>query len=229
MGAREGVCAPALDARPRIVGMLSEDSVRALLEPFGVALAARQAGQLSTYLDLLLRWNKKINLTSVRTEEECVTRHFGESLALARWLTLEGRLLDVGSGAGFPGLALKIVFPDLVATLLEPIAKKRAFLKEVARACQMTSVEVRSERLEQYRSGIAPSAFDVASARAVGGIEQLIPLAARFLKTGGHLCLWLSLEQVEAAKSVTSPIQWSASYAMPQSRQRIILVGTRMP
>ncbi|MGH9403017.1 MAG: 16S rRNA (guanine(527)-N(7))-methyltransferase RsmG, partial [Terriglobia bacterium] len=88
---------------------------------------------MSTYLGLLLRWNEKINLTAIRTPEECVTRHFAESLFLARHEQLNGRLLDIGSGAGFPGLALKVAVPELAVTLLEPVAKKRAFLKEVVR------------------------------------------------------------------------------------------------
>jgi 16S rRNA (guanine527-N7)-methyltransferase len=171
---------------------MNEATVRQLLEPFGLNLSSDQVGQLIAYLELLLRWNEKMNLTSVRDPASCVRRHFGESLVLARWVHLQGRLLDIGSGAGFPGLCLKIVFPDLAVTLLEPVAKKRAFLKEVARVCGMHLVEVRRERLEDYVAGGVPAAYDAATARAVGHLEELIPLAWRCLKAGGGLFLWLS-------------------------------------
>src|SRR5208283_814072 len=125
--------------------MPSEATIRQLLEPFGLNLSPEQIGQMIVYLELLLRWNKKINLTGIRDEESCVTRHFGESLYLGRWVEFRGNLLDIGSGAGFPGLGLKIIFPGLAVTLLEPVSKKRAFLKEVARVCGMNLVEVRGE------------------------------------------------------------------------------------
>lgn len=203
--------------------MLTDASVRALLEPFGLALTTEQVGQLKIYLDLLLRWNRRINLTSIRNPEECVTRHFGESLYISRLLKLEGSLLDVGSGAGFPGMALKIVFPIVSATLLEPIAKKRAFLKEVARACGLDSVQVRSERVEEFLSENA--AFETVTARAVGRLDQLILAAARCLKPGGRVCLWLSLEQLPALIRTKTPIHWLDPVSLPISRQRVIVIG----
>src|SRR5205814_3132249 len=133
-----------------LVEVLTERDVRDLLAPFDLDLSSHQVGQVITYLDLLLRWNSKINLTAVRTPQECVTRHFGESLYLSRWVELRGANLDIGSGAGSPGLALNITWPGLGTTLLEPVAKERAFLKEVARACCMEAVEVRSERMEEF-------------------------------------------------------------------------------
>lgn len=208
--------------------MLSEAEVHALLEPFGLRLSGEQSAQLLTYLELLTRWNSKINLTSIRTpEKSLLTRHFGESLCLARSVKLHGSLLDVGSGAGFPGLALRILFPDLSTTLLEPVAKKRAFLKEVAHACGMASVKVRGDRLEQFVAEYAGVGFDAVTARAVGQLDRLVPEAAGCLRTGGNLCLWLSLEQVAKAKSASAPVLWSEPVPLPLSRQRVILIGTR--
>jgi 16S rRNA (guanine527-N7)-methyltransferase len=178
--------------------MMDEATVRQLLEPFGLSLSSDQISQVIAYLELLLRWNKKINLTSIRDEPSCVRRHFGESLCLGRWVRLQGRLLDIGSGAGFPGLCLKIIFPDLSVTLLEPVAKKRAFLKEVARVCGMNCVEVRRERLKDFAREPSPPVYDAATARAVGHLEELVPLAARCLKAGGELFLWLSRRQASS-------------------------------
>src|SRR6516225_3736366 len=163
--------------------MMSEGEIRELLTPFGLALNSDETNKLRVYLNLLLRWNTKMNLTAVRDAGECITRHFGESLYLSRFARLEGRLLDIGSGAGFPGLALKIAFPQLLVTLLEPVGKKRAFLKEVARACEMDGVEVRSERLREFVKeqieGGRHLQFNAVTSRAVGHLAGLIPGAVK--------------------------------------------------
>lgn len=207
--------------------MLTENTVRRLLEPFGIELTSRQIGQLLTYLEILLLWNRKINLTGVREPEACVTRHFGESLYLARWFDLKGELLDIGSGAGFPGLALKIVFPEISATLLEPVAKKRAFLKEVSRTCGMESVEIRPERLEDFVHQILSPSFDSATSRAVGHLDTLVPLAMRGLKPGGRLFLWLTHPQGQKLEKVSEEIDWTTPIPLPLARTREIWAGTR--
>lgn len=209
---------------------LEEARLRKLLAPFWDRLGARESAQILAYLDLLLRWNRRINLTAVRTPEECVTRHFGESLFLAARMPLAGHLLDIGSGAGFPGLVLKIAVPSLNVTLLEPASKKRAFLKEVLRACGMHGVEVRAERLEQIVVALrGQPAFDVATARAVGRLSALVPAAARCVRAGGRLCLWVSREQRKDLLSRGSAVSWSDPLIVPLSRQREIWIGTVNP
>ncbi len=209
----------------RMVPMVSPSDLTSLLEPFGVQLDSQQQGQVLTYLELLLRWNQKINLTGVRRPEECVTRHFGESLMVSRHVELSGRLLDIGSGAGFPGLALKIVSPDLRVTLLEPSAKKRAFLKEVARSCEWESVEVRPERLEEFVQLARRLGFDLATARAVGSLGRLVSGAARSLRDGGRLCLWVGASQA-GALAAGSKLAWDDPIAVPLSRSRQLWIGT---
>ena len=114
----------------------------------GLRLSERQVEQLATHFSLLVHWNRKINLTSVRRPEDIAVRHFEESLFLTKIMTLEsGLLVDVGSGAGFPGVPVKIACPEMTAVLLEPSTKKTAFLKEVIRHCGLDRIEVRSERL----------------------------------------------------------------------------------
>jgi len=202
--------------------MLSASRIQKLLQPFGLQLDSHQVSQLKTYLELLLRWNARINLTAIRNAEECVTRHFGESLFLSCHEQLRGRLLDIGSGAGFPGLALKIIFPKLETTLLEPVAKKRAFLKEVARQCDFEKVVVSSQRLEEI-SG-SDLRFDTATARAVGQIERLVTQAASILVQDGKFHLWLSREQAASLKRHTA-LQWVRQVDIPLSRGRVILTG----
>jgi 16S rRNA (guanine527-N7)-methyltransferase len=208
--------------------VVNESEVRELLSPFGLQLSSEQIAKLLTYLELLMRWNKKINLTAIRSPDECVTRHFGESLYLTRFVELEGSLLDVGSGAGFPGLALKIAFPRLQVTLLEPAGKKRAFLKEAARVCGMESVEVRSDRLEEFLGLREAAWFDAATSRAVGRLRDLIPQAAECLRPGGGLYLWLSQDQArEAAAGGRNVIEWADPIPIPLSMRRQIWRGWR--
>jgi 16S rRNA (guanine527-N7)-methyltransferase len=204
---------------------MDETCLGQLLLPFGVALTSQQAKTLLAYLDLLLHWNQRINLTAIRGPEECVTRHFGESFYLARCITLRGRLLDVGSGAGFPGLALKIVAPELAVTLLEPVAKKRAFLKEVARACKFDRVEVRGERLRDFIRRPPAAPFDLVTARAVGRIEELAGESTRCLAPGGRLCLWLARRQAESLTRQRSGFTWDLPLDLPLGRDRQILIG----
>jgi len=201
--------------------------LRQLLEPFGLDLSSSQTNQTLAYLQLLLRWNQKINLTAIRDPEVCVTRHFGESLFLARHVQFHGNLLDIGSGAGFPGLALKIVFPGIAVTLLEPVAKKRAFLKETARVCGFRQVEVRGERLEELARAASAPAFDFATMRAVGNLEALVPLAALYLKPGGSLLLWLTHDQAAGLATIESGLTWADPLPVPLSRSGIICRGTK--
>ena len=208
--------------------MLSGLSVRELLKPFAVDLSDDQLEQVLTYLDLLLRWNQKINLTAIRTPEECVTRHFGESFLVSHSAHLTGSLLDVGSGAGFPGLALKILRPEMTALLLEPIGKKRAFLREVISACGLTMIKVGASTIEELSRQQGCEVFDLVTMRAVGKLGQLLPHALKCLKARGHLCLWLGSEQVEEVTREKTPVEWRDPILIPLSHKRLILVGTKL-
>lgn len=207
--------------------MLARDAVQELLAPFGVVPSDVAIDSLLVYLELLLRWNRKINLTSISTAEECVTRHFGESFLASKSVQLQGTLLDVGSGAGFPGLALKLIAPDLDVTLLEPVAKKRAFLKEVARACNMSHVNISGSRLEEFSTRQQASSFDIITVRAVGHLESLVQVASGLLKREGHLCLWVGRQQVPEIRQSNPGLAWMAPVAIPASMERQILVGAR--
>jgi 16S rRNA (guanine527-N7)-methyltransferase len=135
--------------------------------------------------------------------------------------------LDVGSGAGFPGLTLKIGFPALAVTLLEPVAKKRAFLKEVARACQLEAVEVRSEQLETFvRSQREPS-FDAVTSRALGHYEKLVPTLLRCLKPEGGLFLWLTHEQGSDLAKIKGPVEWQSPLRIPLTEKGEIWQGIK--
>lgn len=151
-------------------------SIAALLEPFlDRPLSPPQLVQLSTYIDLLLRWNARINLTAIRKPEEIVSRHFGESFFLARHLfPAEARhqclttnhssptVIDIGSGAGFPALPLKIWAPEIHLTLIESNHKKAAFLREVVRSLTLTNVDVIADRAESVLGRLAKTPHETA-------------------------------------------------------------------
>lgn len=207
---------------------IDSTAISQLLDPFGIRLDSNQLDQLRTYLELLLRWNQRMNLTAVRTWGECVTRHFGESLFASRYIQFRGRLLDIGSGAGFPGLALKLVSADVHVTLLEPVAKKRAFLKEVATACGFDHVEVRADRLDDYARGARESAgIDVATARAVAKPASVVGDVVACLKPRGLVCLWTMRGEAEALRRASSVVEWREPVPVPLSRDRELWVGQR--
>lgn len=217
--------------------------IAALLSPFlgGAALSDSQLAQLAGYLDLLLRWNARINLTAVRDPEQIVTRHFGESLFTARHLYPSGwplatghwQLIDIGSGPGFPGLPIKIWAPALPTTLLESNQRKATFLREVVRALQLTEVEVLSIRAEAYAGQIANYKLQITNLtvtlRAVERFHQVLPTTLELLQqspaASRRLALLIGAAQVEPARALAGTLAWSDPLSIPQSSQRVLLIG----
>lgn len=144
-------------------------------------------GKLSQYLDLLLAWNARTNLTAIRSPEQIVTRHFGEGLLVGRMIAevMPGgaTALDFGSGAGFPGLPVQLLLPQLRVTLAESQGKKAAFLREAVRVLGVTA-EVWAKRVEEMP---ADRAFDVVMLRAVDQPERMLQVAKGLLRPGGYL------------------------------------------
>src|SRR5215467_3465549 len=127
-------------------------AIARLLQPY-ISLDEHRLRLTSTYVDLLLKWNARVNLTAVRTPEEIVRRHFGESFFAARTLLSEvavRRVIDLGSGAGFSGLPLAMLVPEVRVTLIEVWKKKGMFLKEVVFALGLGNVDVYTDRGEDY-------------------------------------------------------------------------------
>lgn len=198
-----------------------------LLESYIVGLEVRPEvfEQLKTYLDLLVRWNAKTNLTSIREPDEMVARHFGESLFAAKVLLEHGgvkpsaTLADLGSGAGFPGLPIKLVLPQLQVTLIESQNKKATFLKEVARQLKLDGVEVFSGRAEQWSN-----TADIVTMRAVEKFEGMIPVARNLLSSGGCLCLITTENARESVIKLPGFAGWVGK-PVPQSENSVVLVG----
>lgn len=202
---------------------LSGAEIAHVLAPFGVKLSDSQLAFVSRYAALLLRWNQLISLTTIEDPEEIVARHFGESIFAASLLPLtSGRLADVGTGAGFPGLALKIARPGLLVTLIESNRKKCAFLAEVQRELHLTDVNIQRSRYED--STMAPRSVDFLCARALGNYGSLLRWARGMLSTTGSVVLWVGLED-SVLIGKTAGWSWDLPVAIPGSARRAILVG----
>jgi len=205
---------------------MEQARIASLLAPFLApdSLTDQQLAQVSTYLDLLLKWNARINLTSVRKPEEIVTRHFGESFFAARQLGLlsarESSLIDLGSGAGFPGLPIKLYAPAISVTLIESNQKKTTFLREIIRALTLTNIDVFAGRAEDF-----PRAAATVTLRAVEKPERALTAAARLVSPGGRLALLVGLALAGAIPGLLSGFSWSPRVTLPGSSNRILLVG----
>jgi len=182
--------------------------------------------QLQVYLHLLIRWTARTNLTAVRNPEQIVTRHFGESLFAARVLRDAGdfdkgtpTLSDIGSGAGFPGIPIKLFAPNLHLTLIESHNKKATFLKEVIRALRLTNAEVFCGRAEAWGQQTR-----IVTLRAVERFETVLPVAKTLVAAGGTLCLLIGeVQQATARKLLTGEYVGCSSDIMPDSTSGVVM------
>jgi 16S rRNA (guanine(527)-N(7))-methyltransferase RsmG len=260
----------------------------ALLAPFVMqSLSEKQLDQISIYIDLLKRWNARVNLTAIRNDEEIVTRHFGESFFMAAKLfarpeeiseaTPEERskplnqesqqdchpersraqseamgstqskdpypsnapypidkpaprkltqVVDIGSGAGFPALPLKLWAPEIHLTLIESNNKKATFLKEVARSLTLTNINVIPERLETIIAAGVPPHPDIVTLRAVERFETIVQQATKLLSPESILALLISTPQLPHLKTIQN-MHWGHPIPVPGSKTRMLAVGLR--
>jgi 16S rRNA (guanine527-N7)-methyltransferase len=204
--------------------MLTIDRIKEELRPYGISADDSLCEGILAYVELLLRWNSKISLTSVTDPVEIVRFHFGESLFGALIVDdKKSRLADVGSGAGFPGLALKLYRPSIQAFLIEPNAKKAAFLSEVARNLNLQGVEILRFRMEDLP--VEMGDFGLITARAVGSHEDLMRWSRNRLSVNGQLALWVA-DQDAAALAKDELYRWMEPLRIPKSEHRVILLGT---
>jgi len=203
---------------------MDQSRIAELLQPFLVSpLSEVQLKDILTYIDLLLRWNSRVNLTSIREPEEIVTRHFGESLFAARHLPASAAsVIDIGSGAGFPGIPIKIFSPETPLTLIESNHKKVTFLREVIRTLNLTGVTVFAGRAKDYAPSSPPN---IVTLRAVEKFSAILPTALRLAGPGGYLSLLIGEDQARIARRYSPDITWSDSVIIPGSSKRILLIG----
>ncbi|MBP3398755.1 MAG: 16S rRNA (guanine(527)-N(7))-methyltransferase RsmG [Erysipelotrichaceae bacterium] len=150
----------------------------------GLDLSEKQINQYKTYAELLKEWNEKMNLTAITEFEEVLDKHFYDSLLPSFSSSIQGTLCDVGSGAGFPSIPLKIAYPELNIVIIEPLGKRVTFLKEVVRVLELENVECMNERAEDVAK-TQRECYDVVTARAVANLRMLSELCIPLTKKGG--------------------------------------------
>lgn len=234
--ARDSTFRPSTIYNPQF---MRPDRISELLGPYlptGESLSSSNLASISTYIDILQRWNARINLTAIRDPEEMVTRHFGESFFAAQHLFPKaahaGRagagfaagqrsalsVADVGSGAGFPGVPMKLWAPEISLALIESNQKKATFLREVTRALVLTDINIIAARAET----LAPSTFDVVTLRAVERFDAILPIAATLVKSSGCLALLVGSAQLAQARSLLPEHQFSDPLPIPRSTSRVL-------
>ncbi|HXN25139.1 MAG TPA: 16S rRNA (guanine(527)-N(7))-methyltransferase RsmG [Candidatus Dormibacteraeota bacterium] len=220
---------------------LSNQTIASTLARFQINVGPSVCDSIREYIDLLLLWNQKISLTSITEPLEILTRHFGESMFAAYAIPeLHGRLADVGSGPGFPGIALKLLRPNLEVFLIESVMKKATFLAEVTRHLSLTGVKVVVSRFEDLADNLAP--LDFICARALGDRETFLNWATHNLNINGQVVLWLGTDAADLARpgadhdsreadhgtgsdQAHQSLTWAPPIPIPDSTNRYLIVG----
>ncbi len=205
---------------------ISDDQIAKYLKPYGVTCTPPLCEQIRAYVSLLLQWNRKISLTTVTDPAEIVKFHFGESMfAVSSVPIISGRLADMGSGPGFPGLPIRMAATQLDLTLIESNTKKATFLAEVVRTIKLDHVTVFRGRMDDLDADLAP--FDFVTARAFGQHDELLRWAHAHLAASGKTVLWLGED--DAALLSQKPLwSWQPPLHIPGSQRRCLLVGSRL-
>jgi 16S rRNA (guanine527-N7)-methyltransferase len=159
-------------------------------QELGISLTVEQINSVFIYLTELKKWNRRINLTAIRDERDIVIKHVLDSLSYIRGFNSAAglRLLDMGSGAGFPALPIKIAYPDMSITMVDSVKKKASFLRHIVRTLKLTGAEVFDQRTEELPDSLH-SAFDVVTARAFADMASALSAGIPFLKPGGRMVL----------------------------------------
>jgi len=205
---------------------VTEELVRSALGPFDFQPSAAMAEAIRRYVELLQRWNRRISLTSLEDTSEILERHFGESLFAVHAAPIShGRLADVGSGGGFPGIPIKMAVPEVDLVLIESNTRKAAFLSEVTRILGLAGVSTINKRVEEIDS--LAGSLDFVVARALGSIPSLLNWAHSSLRAEGKVVLWLGTKDSKEVSS--SPgWKWRLPILVPRSENRVILMGQRL-
>ena len=204
---------------------LSEGTIRRALSGFDVTVDDKQVALIQRYMKILGHWNEKLNLTAIRDPLEILHRHFCESMFAAAAVPIEvGRLADIGTGAGFPGIPLKILRPELELLLVESNIKKGTFLAEVLRELELPVARVLISRYEELGEELAPLEF--LCARAVGDYGPFLKWAASAQLSASRLVLWVGGRDLDGIRNSTE-WSWKEPISVPQSLRRYILVGEK--
>jgi 16S rRNA (guanine527-N7)-methyltransferase len=203
---------------------LSGETIQRALREFNLTVDSQQVLCIQRYVDLLSKWNEKINLTAIRDPLEILYRHFCESMFAAVGVPLErGRLADVGSGGGFPGIPLKIIRPELEVFLVESNVKKATFLAETIRELELEGIRVIVSRYEELSEEVTP--LDFVCSRALGEFGPFLAWAGSRQIAASRAILWLGGGDLENVRKEPR-WEWREPIQIPQSLRRFLLIGT---
>jgi 16S rRNA (guanine527-N7)-methyltransferase len=188
-----------------------KNKIKEIISDINIKISFEQAEQLDSYMTMLLAWNERMNLTAITEPEEVIVKHFADSISPLCFYDMKGkRVIDVGTGAGFPGIPLRIAEPQLELTLVDALQKRVGFLQSVCDELGLDDVEcihARAEELaadEDYREQ-----FDIAVSRAVAGLNVLCEYDLPYVKVGGSLIALkgkLAMEELKQAENAISEL-----------------------
>jgi 16S rRNA (guanine527-N7)-methyltransferase len=209
----------------RVEKPLSVETIRRALGDFKIDLSDAQVASIQQYIRILQHWNEKLNLTAIRDPLEILHRHFCESMFAGLSVPINsGRLADIGSGPGFPGLPLKILRPELELFLVESNIKKGTFLAEVVRELGLANARVLISRYEELGEELAP--LDFVCSRAVGDFGPFLEWAASERLSASRVVLWIGGRDLNEAQK-SKRWEWQEPISVPQSLRRYLLVGSK--
>lgn len=206
------------------------------LKKLGILLTPKQEQDLDTYYKLLISYNNNVNLTAITKEEDVYLKHFYDSLTLFKGIDLKENLkiCDLGTGAGFPGLVLKIVFPNLSITLVDSLEKRIKFLDLVIKELELKNIKTVHSRIEEFKE---IEAFDVVVSRAVAKINILLELGCKLPKVNGLFVFMKGnvLEELKSAKNALKVLNYSLekiiNFKLPieESERNIVILKHTSP
>lgn len=209
------------------------DSLENRLSELGIPYDAALPGKCEAYYRHVVAVNRHLNLTRITGEEEAAVQHFADAMLLARFLDIpeDGRVVDVGTGAGFPGVPLELLRPDIRITLMDASGKKTDFIRETLSHMGIDA-DVMCARAEEAARTSLRASFDVAVSRAVAALPMLLELTVPLLRTGGVLATWkgeTAEDELAAASGALQKLGCAVKSRHPVGRGSLLLIEKQKP
>jgi 16S rRNA (guanine527-N7)-methyltransferase len=194
----------------------------AIAQDLQLDLAEEQAQQLIAYVSNLHTWNQAYNLTAIKTYDKMLSHHIADSLSIARYID-GNNILDVGTGAGLPGIPLAVLYPEKKFTLLDSVGKKIQFLRDVVRKLNLDNVTLVQSRVEHFSCS---NLFDMIVARAVATVGQIVQQSEHLLASGGSFVLQKGKLPAEELGQVTQPCKVeSLTVPLLAAERHVVIIG----